>query len=73
MASIQEVRVESWATLEAQLFADAWWDDLQRLRTHHSFRGLSHSRYHLQTTLQRMGGPYKQLEPLMLRQFKKYA
>lgn len=55
---------------------------LNRYRTRHLYRGLVNARYELTTPLQRVIGAYpspewdtriKLLEPLMLRQFKKYA
>jgi len=71
--NMSEVRIESWNHLEEELFADSWHDNLQRLRTRSVFRGLSNSNYKLTTTLQRMGGKYKEVEIFMLRNFKKYA
>ena len=64
---------DEWFRLQRKLFADSWRDDLRRHRTRHLFRGLSRSDYRLTTTLQRLGSPVEKIEPVMLRQFKKYA
>ncbi len=68
-----DIRVESWAQLQEELFEDAWNSELERFRSRYAFRGLSDSSYRLETTLIRLGGPYKNLERHLLRNFKKYA
>lgn len=71
---VEEKRVGDWAQLEKELFEyDAYWEDLDRRRTKHLFRGLSKKTYGLQTTLQRLSKRYAELEPLIIRQFKNYA
>ncbi|WP_036683045.1 FRG domain-containing protein [Pelobacter seleniigenes] len=68
-----DIRVNSWAQLQDELFEDAWNGDLGRFRSRYAFRGLSDSAYRLETTLMRLGGPYQSLERHLLRNFKKYA
>jgi hypothetical protein len=63
----------SWADLHEILFSDSWDPGIKRHRSRHAFRGLSNQSYRLQTGLMRLGGPYIQLEPHLLRNFKKYA
>lgn len=76
---IQAITVTTWAELEGELFDNNSWPELNRLRTRHLYRGLPDSSFCLKTTLQRLaaedqaGGQIDRIEPLMLRQFKKYA
>jgi hypothetical protein len=68
---LNEIRVNSWAQLQEELFADAWNAELGRFRSRYAFRGLSDAGYRLETTLIRLGGDYAQLERHLLRNFKK--
>lgn len=70
---MNECRIDNWAQLQDELFADSWNDELGRYRSRYAFRGLSDAGYPLQTTLSRLGGPYPELERHLLRNFKKYA
>jgi len=70
---MQEITVTSWAHLQDELFEDAWNSELGRFRSRYAFRGLSDVDYRLETTLIRLGGNYANLEPHLLRNFKKYA
>lgn len=67
------VRVESWAQLQHELFAESWDPVLERFRARVVFRGLSDAGYRLDTTLRRLGGPYAEIERHLLRNFRKYA
>jgi FRG domain len=67
------VEIDSWGQLQDELFADSWTPELSRYRSQYAYRGLSDSRYKLETTLIRLGGPYKDLEHHLLRNFRKYA
>lgn len=69
----QTVKVTSWEQLQRELFADSWNEDLGRFRSRFAFRGLSDADYPLATTLMRLNGSYVELEPHLLRNFKKYA
>jgi hypothetical protein len=68
-----EVRVKSWNELQDHLFKGSWQPYLRRFRSPYVFRGLSDARYPLQTSLIRLGGNYPDLEPHLLRNFRKYA
>jgi hypothetical protein len=68
-----EIRVNSWNELQDQLFADSWRPDLQRFRSPYVFRGLSDAAYPLTSTLMRQRGNFAELEPHLLRNFRKYA
>ncbi|MBZ0157149.1 MAG: FRG domain-containing protein [Alphaproteobacteria bacterium] len=70
---MNERRVTSWSELQDQLFDESWNPELGRFRSRYAFRGLSDSRYCLETTLIRMRGKYAELERHLLRNFRKYA
>ena len=63
----------SWPDLYERIFAESWDAKIQRHRSRHAFRGVSAENYKLESSLMRLGGPYKFLEPHLLRNFKKYA
>ncbi|THB76206.1 MAG: FRG domain-containing protein [Desulfobulbaceae bacterium] len=65
--------VNSWNELQNELFIGSWNDSIQRYRSPFAFRGLPDSSYRLKTSLQRLEGPYWQLERHLLRNFRKYA
>ena len=52
---MKKIKVDSISTLEQELLADSWHEDLGRYRTRNVFRGLPDSTYRLTTTLQRLG------------------
>ncbi len=62
-----------WNELQDMLFMDAFNPTIDRLRSPYFYRGLSDINYELKTSLMRLGGSYAQLEPHLLRNFKKYA
>ncbi len=72
-AIMSEITIKSWNELNDALFADAWRSDLQRYRSPFVYRGMSDAAYSLETTLIRLGGNYAELEPHLLRNFRKYA
>jgi hypothetical protein len=55
------------------LYQGSWQDPLRRFRSNLAFRGLSDAAHPLRTSLQRLGGPYSDLEYHVLRNFRKYA
>ena len=55
------------------LFQGAWNPGIQRFRSPFVFRGLSDKEYRLETSLMRLGGPYRTLERHLLRNFRKYS
>jgi hypothetical protein len=71
--SFNEVRVETWDALQAELFAGAWQPDLARFRSNDAFRGMAGVDDRLCTSLALLGGPYAALERDLLRNFRKYA
>jgi hypothetical protein len=73
METPNDVRVNNWAELEAQLFHNFWQESIGRFRSPFAFRGGPDMAHDLTTTLIRLGGPYRKLEGVILRNFKKYA
>jgi hypothetical protein len=63
-----EIRIASWDELIEQLYAGSW----DRFRSPFVFRGLSDAGYPL-TSLMRLGGDFAEMEPHLLRNFRKYA
>jgi hypothetical protein len=70
---MQTVQIESFAELLDALFDNSWNPTLGRFRSPFAFRGLSQTSYSLTTTLTRLGGDFAQMEPHILRSFRKYA
>jgi hypothetical protein len=70
---MSEIRVRSWIELQEVLFADMWQPNLKRFRSPYVFRGLSDVAYRLETSLSRLCGKFAELEPHLLRNFRKYA
>jgi len=70
---MSEIRIESWNQLNEELFKDWWTPKIKRYRAPIAFRGLSDSNFNLETSLMRLGGNFRKLEPHLLRNFKKYA
>ena len=66
-------RAESCEHLQALLFADVWDAALGRWRSDAVYRGEGRASNELTTSLQRLGGPYAELERHLLRNFRKYA
>jgi hypothetical protein len=70
---VDEVQAESWSHLHELLFADSWHAQLARHRSDYVFRGEASRNAKLETSLQRLGGDYADVEPHLLRNFRKYA
>lgn len=70
---MQEIRVRDWNELNNELFQNSWYAPHGRFRGPFVFRGMSSSKWDLQTSLMRVGGRYEKLEASMLRNFRKYA
>jgi len=68
-----EIVANSWAEVQEALFRDSWDVRLSRHRSPFIYRGLNLSGHGLETSLQRLGGPYDRLERHLLRNFRKYA
>lgn len=69
----KDIVVESWCDLQEELFRGSWRSAIRPFRSPFVFRGLSDKDYRLETTLIRLGGPYKNLERHLLRNFRKYS
>jgi hypothetical protein len=70
---MDELRAESWTHLHELLFADSWHEGLARHRSDFVFRGEASRSASLATSLQRLGGDFHEVEPHLLRNFRKYA
>jgi hypothetical protein len=70
---MDEIRAESWTHLHELLFAESWHEGLRRHRSDFVFRGEAVRTAKLVTSLQRLGGDIHQVEPHLLRNFRKYA
>jgi hypothetical protein len=70
---VRDIRVNTWAELNEQLFADTWNESIHRFRSDFVYKGLGDARWTLRTTLMRLGGNFHELEAHLLRNFKKYA
>jgi hypothetical protein len=70
---MSEIRIGSWSELQDRLFQDAWRPELKRFRSPFVFRGVDDAAYGLATSLSRLGRNFRELEPHLLRNFRKYA
>ena len=70
---MRETRVESWLELQELIFAESWNERLGRFRSDLVYRGENRAANELTTSLQRLGGPFAELERHLLRNFRKYA
>lgn len=64
---------DSWQALHDALFADSWDATINRHRSRYAFRGLPNQQQDMVTSLMRLTGSFRALEPHLLRNFKKYA
>ncbi|WP_347156911.1 FRG domain-containing protein [Pontibacter chitinilyticus] len=69
----QDIVVNSWEEAQAALFNHSWNEHIQRFRSNYVYRGTGRKDLDLSSSLTRLGGQYDQLEPHILRNFKKYA
>lgn len=69
----RDIIVNNWQELQDALFHDAWDNRIKRYRSPYVYRGMWNKDFDLKTSLIRLGGDYEQLEPHLLRNFKKYA
>jgi hypothetical protein len=70
---VPEITATSWSHLHDLLFEDSWNPSIRRFRSNFAYRGLNNAAYPLNTSLMRMGPPYKNMESNLLKQFQKYA
>ncbi len=76
MQTPNDIRVQNWGELNELVFRDSWSERLGRYRSPFAFRGLSDASYDLKTSLIRLGHApdvTQRLEPVILRNFQKYA
>jgi len=69
----KDVVVKSWVELQAALFDHSWDDKIERFRSAYVYRGNWNKAFNLGTSIMRIGSKYEQLEPHLLRNFRKYA
>lgn len=70
---METVTVRSWSELMDRLYDESWRPEINRFRSPFVYRGLSDASYPLVTSLIRLHGNYQQMEPHLLRNFRKYA
>ena len=68
-----EWRASSWSELQDLLYEDAWRADISRFRSPFAFRGAGDSTHDLRSALSRLGDQARELEPHILRNFRRYA
>jgi hypothetical protein len=73
METSKDIVVHNWQELQVALFQDSWDKNINRYRSSYVYRGLWNKNFDLKTSLIRLGGAYDQLEPHILRNFRKYA
>ena len=66
-----DVRVNTWSELQEAVFHNAWQPALSRHRSNYVFRGVTHPRLGLHTSLQT--GRFEEQERHLLTSFRKYA
>ena len=70
---MHEIRVQNWAELNRELYEDTWNADIRRFRSNFVYRGMGSVAADLRTGLMKLGGPVREYEFHLLRNFKKYA
>jgi hypothetical protein len=71
--SVNDLEASSWEDLQRLLFRDTWDGRIGRFRSPFVYRGGRSRHFQLDTSLQRLGGQYHELEHHLLRNFRKYA
>lgn len=67
----KDLRVHTWAELQEAVFQDTWQESLLRFRSRFVFRGATHARHSLETSLKT--GGFEAHERHLLTSFRKYA
>jgi hypothetical protein len=71
---VEEITVSGWTDLIDCLYAESWQPGIERFRSDYVFRGVANAAWStFRTSLMRLGGPYRQMEGHLLRNFRKYA
>jgi hypothetical protein len=73
LSANNDYEATSWEDLQRLLFQDTWDARIGRFRSPFVYRGSRSRHYLLNTSLQRLGGEYQNLEHHLLRNFRKYA
>ena len=68
-----ETTIHSWNELQDQLYRDSWRPEINRFRSPYVFRGIGDASHSLITTLMQLEGSFAEMEPHLLRNFRKYA
>lgn len=68
-----DIRITTWNELTEELYAESWSELLGRFRSNFAFRGMSHARHTLRTSLHRLADEPEKIEGHILRNFRKYA
>jgi hypothetical protein len=68
-----EFRPNTWAELQDLLFTDTYNTRVGRYKSRFAYRGMSTHGYSLSSSLMRVGGEFVNVEPHLLRQFRKYG
>ena len=67
---MQDVRVNDWAELNRELYANTWNPDIGRFRSNFVYRGMGDAASDLSTSLMKLGGAVREFEYHLLRNFK---
>jgi hypothetical protein len=67
------ITIQSFSELIDHLYSESWRPEIKRFRSPYVFRGLSEAAYPLAPSLVRLDGNFAQMEPHLLRNFRKYA
>lgn len=70
---MNDIRIASWDELNDQLYKSSWQESIGRFRSNYAFRGISSASFDLTTSLMRLGEDAPEMEPHLLRNFRKYA
>ncbi|MFT3907941.1 MAG: FRG domain-containing protein [Ferruginibacter sp.] len=70
--SNNEYQAENWGDLQKYLF-DEYESDKDRYRSKYAYRGVSNSKYKLETSIQRLGRKPSEVERHLIRNFQKYS
>ncbi len=73
MEAGKDIVAKSWVEVHTALFEHSWDEQLGRFRSSYVYRGNWNKNFDLSTSITRLGSQYGDLEPHILRNFKKYA
>ena len=70
---VDDIRVGNWNELNDWLFEGAWNAEIGRFRAPFAYRGMNDTAHDLRSSLSRLEGRPGEIEPHILRSFRKYA